>query len=252
MWRLPKLTDAERAVISERMSEATRLLNIIEVSNAKREMDQVTDGHHVIAVRVEAPTVEQLAPIYDLLSNASKQFPANSVAEKAFRNQAQQFLRELGSLVFNIARKSTDLTTGAADFTVSNARARSCTVKYENGSIHFSGPFRSTTGEGPGAHRMITSSPSRDFVLSSQLPRSEGADGDSQSRTACAHCGRGILAWDSSQSVSRFFGRVHRIPSVRAGRRSAVSRLAARREDGSLIHQRAASGCACRVGACIV
>ena len=83
-----KLTAAENAAISERMMEAKRLLDALDVTNAKQEMDYTSDTRHAVVVRIEAPTVEQLVPIYDLLSKASKDFPADTEAAKTFCSTA--------------------------------------------------------------------------------------------------------------------------------------------------------------------
>ena len=137
-----KLTDAESVAISERMAEAKRLLVALDVTNAKREMEHTSDTHRTVAVRVEAPTVEQLAPIYDLLSKASKDFPAASNAAKEFRNKAALFLKKAVRSDFQVVIKSTNTVTGLTDFKVIEAKAKSVTVKYENGSVHVLGPFR--------------------------------------------------------------------------------------------------------------
>lgn len=147
----PKLTDAANEVISEHLLEANRLLDAIDASNAKREMDLVKDGRRIIAVRVEAPTVEQFTPIYDLLSDASKQLSGNPEVQKEFCDQVAQFLAEIGGSYFKVVIQSTDVVTGTADYVVFKAKAKSTTVKYENGSVHVRGFFQSTTSHFAGA-----------------------------------------------------------------------------------------------------
>ena len=141
----PTLTDEEKALISEIMAEAKRLLNGIEASNAKREMDMVKDGRHFIAVRVEAPTVEQLQPIYDLLSDAQKQFAADSEVGKIFHNQAGEFLNEIGRSDFKVVIQSTNVADGTAEFSVVKSKAKTTSVKYENGAVHVTGFFQAMT-----------------------------------------------------------------------------------------------------------
>lgn len=124
------------------MSEAKRLLDALDVTNAKREMEQTSDTHRTVAVRVEAPTVEQLAPIYALLSKAAQDFPVGYEAEKEFRNKAACFLKESVRSDFRVVVKSTSTATGLTNFRVFDAKSKSVVVKYESGAIHVLGPFR--------------------------------------------------------------------------------------------------------------
>jgi hypothetical protein len=102
-----------------------------------------TDVLRSEAIHVPALTAEVLEPVYDALSRASKDLPADSAVAKAFRNRADWLLRDWRSVGAKYVRRSVDKLKGETSYVVSCLSLETTVTEAEDGTVSLNG-FSST------------------------------------------------------------------------------------------------------------
>jgi hypothetical protein len=115
--------------------EAKLALRELESKHAKSVMVQDTPGLRIEHVHLPALTREQLDPVYTLLSNDGRKFPADSTGAKVFRQKADEFLQTLTKLPARYARRNLHKNTGQVSYSLCRLSEDATVVADSDGSV---------------------------------------------------------------------------------------------------------------------
>ena len=133
----------DKAVIDRILAAATKALEQSELQRSKRLQPFENELKRSERVLVQAPTNEQLSPIYSVLSEGSRVFPPDSAAGIAFRKRADGLVADLLRYPMKVVLKDLDKQAGTTSVQLLSMNQHSTFTETENGGFKVTGATRS-------------------------------------------------------------------------------------------------------------
>jgi hypothetical protein len=135
---LQSLSAEDTAAIERVIAKARVAREQAEVQRSKQIKKIDNDDRRLEWVVVEAPSTEQLDPVYSALSEGSRIFPPDSPAAIAYRKRADEFAADLLRSPMKLVMKDLNKSKGELSFQMTLFDRSAVFSEEKDGSVKFS------------------------------------------------------------------------------------------------------------------